>query len=80
MIKNLFSKLQKIYLFYWTNIFIHPNKLIQFSKKIYPSVLGMSLVCLGMGTWGGLFQTPPDYQQGEVFRLIYVHVPAAIWS
>lgn len=31
---------------------------------------------LSMGFWG----VPPDYQQGEAFRIIYLHVPAAFLS
>ena len=29
------------------------------------------------GIYQGLFVVPPDYQQGEAFRIIYVHVPSA---
>jgi len=29
------------------------------------------------GAYLGLFQAPADYQQGDSFRIIYVHVPAA---
>src|SRR5579884_665255 len=29
---------------------------------------------------GGLFVAPPDYQQGDGFRIIYVHVPTAYMS
>ena len=29
--------------------------------------------------WGLVF-TPPDYQQGDAFRIIYVHVPSAFLS
>ncbi|MEJ2760220.1 MAG: heme ABC transporter permease [Gammaproteobacteria bacterium] len=29
------------------------------------------------GLYGGLVYAPPDYQQGDGFRIIYVHVPAA---
>jgi len=32
------------------------------------------------GLYGGLIYAPPDYQQGESFRIIYVHVPAAWMS
>lgn len=32
------------------------------------------------GLYGGLVMAPPDYQQGESFRIIYVHVPAAWMS
>jgi heme exporter protein C len=32
------------------------------------------------GCYAGLFVAPPDYQQGDAFRIIYVHVPAAYLS
>ncbi len=32
------------------------------------------------GTISGLFLAPADYQQGDAFRIIYVHVPAAYLS
>ena len=32
------------------------------------------------GLVGGLYLAPPDYQQGEGFRIIYVHVPSAWMS
>jgi heme exporter protein C len=38
------------------------------------------LLCIALGTWGGLVAAPADYQQGEAFRIIYVHVPAAYLS
>jgi len=28
----------------------------------------------------GLLFAPADYQQGDAFRIMYLHVPAAIWS
>ena len=32
------------------------------------------------GLYGALHTAPADYQQGEVFRIIYLHVPCAILS
>ena len=32
------------------------------------------------GLVGGLFLAPPDYQQGDAFRIIYIHVPCAAMS
>ena len=32
---------------------------------------------LGAGLYLALFVAPPDYQQGEAVRIMYVHVPAA---
>nr|VFJ47936.1 MAG: heme exporter protein C [Candidatus Kentron sp. FW] len=40
----------------------------------------VSLICILGGLYGGLVMAPPDYQQGDAFRIIYVHVPAAIMS
>lgn len=34
------------------------------------------LTCLA-GLWLGLFVAPADFQQGEVYRIIFIHVPAA---
>lgn len=39
------------------------------------NVIAIALVLYGLV--GGLILAPPDYQQGEVYRIIYVHVPAA---
>jgi heme exporter protein C len=38
-----------------------------------------ALLILG-GLWGGLVRAPPDYQQGDGFRIIYVHAPSAWMS
>jgi len=35
---------------------------------------------IAFGAFAGLFVAPPDYQQGDAFRIIYVHVPAAYLS
>ncbi len=46
-------------------------------------VLGFGVVgcvLIGWGTYAGLFLAPPDYQQKDAFRIIYVHVPAAYLS
>lgn len=43
--------------------------------------LGISaLICIIAGSVWGLFFSPPDYQQGDAFRIIYLHVPAAFLS
>jgi heme exporter protein C len=39
-----------------------------------------ALILIAVGTYGGLFVAPPDYQQGDAFRIIYVHVPSAYLS
>jgi heme exporter protein C len=39
-----------------------------------------ALACLAVGLYGGLVLAPPDYLQGDAFRIIYVHVPSAYLS
>ncbi|WP_348674626.1 heme ABC transporter permease [uncultured Abyssibacter sp.] len=36
-----------------------------------------ALLLIVVGTYGGLVLAPADYQQGDAFRIIYVHVPSA---
>ena len=35
------------------------------------------VLCFSYGLFAGLFIAPADYQQGDGFRIIYVHVPSA---
>ncbi|MCH9689637.1 MAG: heme ABC transporter permease CcmC [Gammaproteobacteria bacterium] len=39
-----------------------------------------ALLFLTVGTVWGLYFAPADYQQGDAFRMLYVHVPAAMLS
>ena len=57
-----------------------PVHFYQLAGKLLPWlwIPGLLLTLLGI-VWGLLF-VPPDYQQGDSFRIIYVHVPAAAWS
>jgi len=40
-------------------------------------VAGLAIVA---GLYSGLWSSPPDYQQGDGFRIIYIHVPSAYLS
>jgi heme exporter protein C len=45
-----------------------------------PWLLWPALALIAIGTYGGLVLAPSDYQQGDAFRIIYVHVPSAYLS
>jgi len=45
-----------------------------------PHVYRPAALCIAAGLWGGLVLAPPDYQQGDGFRIIYVHAPSAWMS
>src|ERR1700712_695424 len=42
-----------------------------------PWFFGLAALTIGYGLIDGLVFAPPDYQQGDAFRIIYVHVPSA---
>ena len=45
-----------------------------------PWVGGLWLLSFVVGVWWGLAIAPPDYQQGDAYRIIFIHVPAAWMS
>jgi heme exporter protein C len=57
--------------------FANPNRFVRLSRTFEPWLAGLTLVLLGSGLYMALFASPPDYQQGETVRIMYVHVPAA---
>ncbi len=67
-------------MFKWIHKFGSPPFVYGFSKALSPWI---GLASLGLFAWGlylGLVKAPPDYEQGEVYRIMYVHVPAAWMS
>lgn len=48
--------------------------------RVLPWVQVVALLLLALGTYQGLVVAPPDYQQGDSYRIIFVHVPSAWMS
>lgn len=57
-----------------------PNYFYELSGQALPWLAGMTLLLFGGGLSWSLAFSPADYQQGNSFRIIYVHVPAAAFS
>ncbi len=57
--------------------FANPNRFLTLTRPLVPWLGGLTVLCLGVGLYLGLFRSPADYQQGESVRIMYVHVPAA---
>ena len=47
------------------------------ARALSPWLFTLAAVLFVAGLFGGLGLAPTDYQQGESFRIIYVHVPSA---
>jgi heme exporter protein C len=57
--------------------FANPSRFLRLAARLLPWATAATLLLLASGLTWGLFFAPPDYQQGESVRIIYVHVPAA---
>ena len=61
----------------WFHQLASPPYIYRLAGRLAPW-FGVSAVILMVGgTYGGLVLAPPDYLQGDGFRIIYVHVPSA---
>ena len=54
-----------------------PRHFHDLSGRLLPWFGWPCAVLMAAGLWGGLVAAPPDYQQGEAYRIIFIHVPSA---
>lgn len=64
----------------WIHRLGSPKTAYHWSQRLQWLWISLSFLFLGLGTYASLFLAPPDYQQGDVFRIMYIHVPAAVLS
>jgi heme exporter protein C len=57
--------------------FANPNRFARLSATLEPWCAWLSAVLIALGLYFAFVASPPDYQQGEAVRIMYVHVPSA---
>ncbi len=57
-----------------------PPHFYAFADTLMPWLTVLFLLLTAAGLYGGLYLAPADYQQGDSYRIIYIHVPAAWMS
>ena len=57
-----------------------PQALYPLAGKIIPWCVGGAILFMAAGLYLGFFVAPTDFQQGDAYRIIFVHVPAAWMS
>ena len=57
-----------------------PKTFYRLTGRMIPSLSMVAFFALFSGLLWGLAFAPSDYQQGDAFRIIYVHVPCAFLS
>ncbi len=55
----------------------NPGRFLALSGKLAPWLAGLAAALLAVGVYLSFFASPPDYQQGDVVRIMYIHVPSA---
>ena len=55
----------------------NPGRFMRISGVVLPWLTAAALATLAIGMVWGLWLSPPDWQQGETVRIMYVHVPMA---
>ena len=61
----------------WFHKLASPPHFYRISGVLLPWFALPAALLIGLGLYGGLAKAPPDYQQGEAFRIIYIHAPSA---
>ena len=52
----------------------------RFSSRLLPWLAISTLLVITVGLYQGLWLAPADYQQGDSYRIMFIHVPAAWMS
>jgi heme exporter protein C len=64
----------------WFHRLASPPYVYRLARLLTPWFAWPAALLIAGGLSGGLVLAPPDYQQGEGFRIIYVHAPSAWMS
>jgi heme exporter protein C len=64
----------------WLHKFASPPHAYRLAGRLAPLFGWPAFVLIVVGLYGGFVLAPPDYQQGEGFRILYVHAPSAWMS
>ena len=66
--------------FVWFHKLGSPRYFYALACRLTPWLGGLAAVLFAAGLYWGLVMAPPDYQQGESYRIIFIHVPSAWMS
>jgi heme exporter protein C len=55
----------------------NPSRFLVWVGVLVPWLWAVTIVLFAVGLYGAFFVAPPDYQQGETVRIMFIHVPNA---
>jgi heme exporter protein C len=60
----------------WLHYFANPHRFLRFARAALLPSWAIAVAILIWGAWA-VYNAPPDYQQGETVRIMFIHGPAA---
>ncbi|HSD68544.1 MAG TPA: cytochrome c biogenesis protein, partial [Woeseiaceae bacterium] len=63
--------------FTWIHKLASPPHAYRIAGRLLPWVAWPAGILIAIGLYGGLVLAPDDYQQGDAFRIVYIHAPSA---
>lgn len=64
----------------WFHKLASPPYAYALARRFRPWLFWPAVLMMAWAAYAGLFVVPPDYQQKDAYRIIFVHVPAASLS
>ena len=55
----------------------NPTRFLELADRLIPWLAALTFLLLGVGLYLSFFVAPPDYQQGETVKIMFLHVPSA---
>ena len=60
-----------------TSRLANPTRFMSLSAALLPWIGGFAAALIAIGLYLAFFSAPPDYQQGETVKIMFIHVPSA---
>jgi heme exporter protein C len=57
--------------------YANPTRFLRLANAVLPWAAGLTAILIAAGLYYAFAASPPDYQQGQTVRIMYVHVPSA---
>lgn len=59
------------------NRLANPTRFMSIAGAVLPWLIGVTVILFAAGLYLTFFVAPPDYQQGETVKIMFIHVPSA---
>lgn len=60
-----------------TSRLANPTRFLSTSATLLPWITGLAVALIAFGLYLAFFLAPPDYQQGQTVKIMFIHVPSA---